>query len=108
GGEFHGEAAQILDAAGISTAGKTRDAVHAEFQRAGFFLAHVLECPLEGDSANREGATALLVKRLQTVATRIRRSLKPKRVICVTEELAPIVEDILALDLGRPVALDHG
>jgi len=108
GGEFHGEAAQILDAVGISTAGKTRDAVHAEFQRAGFFLTHVLECPLEGDSANREGATALLVKRLQTVATRIRRSLKPKRVMAVTEELAPVVKNILALDLGCPVVLDHG
>jgi len=34
-----------------STAGKTRDAVHAEFQRAGFFLTHVLECPLNGDPA---------------------------------------------------------
>jgi len=108
GGEFRGEAAQILDAVGISTAGKTRDAVHAEFQRAGFFLTHVLECPLDGDPTQREAAAALLAKRLQTMATRIRRSLKPKRVMCVTEELAPIVEDILALDLGCPVVLDHG
>jgi hypothetical protein len=108
GGEFRGEAAQILDAVGISTAGKTRDAVHAEFQRAGFFLTHVLECPLEGDPANGEAAAALLGKRLQIMATRIRRSLKPKRVMCVTEELAPIVEDILALDLGCPIVLDHG
>jgi hypothetical protein len=107
GGEFRGEAAQILDAVGISTAGKTRDAVHAEFQRAGFFLTHVLECPLEGDSA-QGAATTLLTKHLQMVATRIRRSLKPKRVMAVTEELAPVVEDILALDLGSPVVLDHG
>jgi len=104
GGEFRGEAAQILAAVGISTAGKTRDTIHAEFQRAGFFLTHILECPLEGDSAT----TALLAKRLQPVATRIRRSLKPKRVMAVTEELAPVVEDILALDLGCPVVLDHG
>jgi hypothetical protein len=108
GGEFRGEAAQILSAVGISTAGKTRDAVHAEFQRAGFFLTHVLECPLEGDPANAEAVAALLAKRLQQVATRIRRSLKPKRVMAVTEELAPVVEDILALDLGCPVVLDHG
>src|SRR6266576_2762980 len=45
--EFGGEAAQILDAVGISTAGKTREAVHAEFQRAGFFLTHVLDDILE-------------------------------------------------------------
>jgi hypothetical protein len=108
GGEFCGEAAQILDAVGISTAGKTRDAVHAEFQRAGFFLTHVMGCPLDGDPGQGEAAAVLLAKRLQTVATRIRRSLKPKRVMCVTEELAPIVEDILALDLGCPIVLDHG
>ena len=108
GGEFRGEAAQILEAVGISTAGKTRDAVHAEFQRAGFFLAHVLECPLDGDPVQREAAAALLAKRLQQVATRIRRSLKPRRVMAVTEELAPVVPDILALDLGCPVVLDHG
>jgi len=104
GDEFRGEAAQILAAVGISTAGKTRDTIHAEFQRAGFFLTHILECPLEGDSAT----TALLAKRLQPFATRTRRSLKPKRVMAITEELAPIVEDILALDLGCPVVLDHG
>ena len=31
GGEFRGEAALLLDAVGISTAGKTAEAVHAEF-----------------------------------------------------------------------------
>ena len=108
GEEFHGEAALILEAVGISTAGKTRDAVHAEFQRAGFFLTHVLECPLEGNPAQAEAAAALLAKRLAAVATRIRRSLKPKRVMAITEELAPVVENILALDLGCPVMLDHG
>lgn len=108
GEEFHGEAAQILVAVGISTAGKTRDAVHAEFQRAGFFLTHVLECPLEDDPAQRKAAAALLARRLKPVATRIRRSLKPKRVMAITEELAPVVESILALDLGCRVVLDHG
>jgi hypothetical protein len=108
GGEFRGEAAQILEAVGVSAAGKTREAVHAEFQRAGFFLTHVLECPLEDDFPNGEAVAALLAKRLQTVATRIRRSLKPKRVTAVTEELTPVVENILALDLGCPVLLDNG
>ena len=107
-GEFQGEAAQVLDAVGISTAGKTRDAVHAEFQRAGFFLTHVLECPLDGDPGQREAAGALLARRLKPVATRIRRSLKPKRVMAVTEELAPVVHDIAALDLGCPVLFDGG
>ena len=108
GAEFRGEAAQILDGVGISTAGKARDAVQAEFQRAGFFLTHVLECPLEAEGSLQADAPAALKKRLAAVATRIRRSLKPKRVMAVTEELAAVLDDILAMDLGCPVLLDHG
>jgi len=107
-GEFRGEAAQILEAVGISPAGKTRDAVHAEFQRAGFFLTHVLECPLEDEGNLQGGIQAVLRKRLAAVATRIRRSLKPKRVMAITEELAVVLDDIVAMDLGCPVLLDHG
>ena len=107
-GEFRGEAAQILEAVGISPAGKTRDAVHAEFQRAGFFLTHVLECPLEDEGNLQGGIQAALKKRLAAVATRIRRSLKPKRVMAITEELAVVLDDIVAMDLRCPVLLDHG
>src|SRR5229473_8185482 len=85
GEEFRGQAAQILAAVGISTAGKTREAVHAEFQRAGFFLTHVLECPLEGVGSLPLDVHATLKERLAAVATRIRRSLKPRRVMVVTE-----------------------
>jgi hypothetical protein len=46
--------------------------------------------------------------RLAAVATRIRRSLKPKRVMAVTEALTPVVEDILMLNLGSPLLLDNG
>jgi len=108
GGEFRGEAALLLDAAGIGTAGKTRDAVHAEFQRAGLFLTHVLECPLEGEGNLPPDAHAALKERLAAVATRIRRSLKPKRVMVITEELSPLMDDIFALNLGCPVLLDGG
>jgi len=109
GGEFHGEASLLLDALGISTVGKAADAVHAEFQRAGFFLTHVLECPL-GKDAGHQGAEAagLLTKRLEPVATRIRRSLKPKRVVLISRALGPILEKLLALELGCPVVLDNG
>ncbi len=108
GGEFRGEAALLLEALGISTAGKAAEAVPAEFQRAGFFLTHVLECPMEGEGSLQVDAKAALKERLAAVAARIRRSLKPKRVMAVTEELAPVVEDLLALDLGCPVVLDRG
>ena len=108
GEEFHGEAAHLLDALGISAAGKAADAVHAEFQRAGFFLTHVLECPLGKDAGQGAEAAALLTKRLEPVATRIRRSLKPKRVVLISRALGPILEKILALELGCPVVLDNG
>jgi hypothetical protein len=108
GGELQGEAALLLDAAGVSTVGKAADAVHAEFQRAGFFLAHVLECPMEGESSSQAEVRAALKARLPAVATRIRRSLKPKRVMAITDALTLVVEDILTLDLGCPVLLDRG
>jgi hypothetical protein len=107
-GEFQGEAALLLEAVGISTAGKAAEAVHAEFQRAGFFLTHVLECPMEGASTLPAEVQGALKARLPTLATRVRRSLKPKRVMAVTEALAPAVEDIVRLDLGCPVLLDRG
>jgi hypothetical protein len=108
GGEFQGEAALLLDAAGIFTAGRTTEIVHAEFQRAGLFLAHILECPMEGASWLPAELHAALRERLPAVATRVRRSLKPKRVIVVTEALAPVVEDVLMLNLGCPVLSDNG
>lgn len=107
-GEFHGEAALLLDAVGISSAGKTAEAVHAEFQRAGFFLAHVLECPIESEGSQPAELQDALKSRLAAVATRIRRSLKPKRVMAVTEALAFVVQDVTMLDLGCPVLLDRG
>ena len=108
GGDFHGEAALLFEAVGMDPAGKSADAIHMEFQRAGLFLTHVLECPLENGLADQVAQAALLVERLPTVASRIRRSLKPKRVILVTEPLEPVVHHILALDLGCPVVLNNG
>ncbi len=128
GGEFRGEAADLLRAVGIAFAGKAEEAVHAEFQSAGLFLTYLLECPLEGGkrSATKgesvlaplemtgglSGWTSeenvLLREHLPAVATRIRRSLKPKRVLLLAEVPQPVVQDILSLDLGCPVVLDDG
>src|SRR6266446_10773667 len=67
-GEFQGEAARLLEAAGVSTAGKTAEAVHAEFQRAGFFLTYVLECPVENESVPTSALSLLMEQRLTAVA----------------------------------------
>jgi hypothetical protein len=107
-GEFRGEAPRVFSAAGVSLAGKDPDAVHTEFQRGGFFLTHVLECPFEEVSGNTNGLTPLLARQLSGVATRIRRSLKPKRVVLFSRTLEPVLDQIMSLSLGCPVVLDGG
>ena len=108
GKEFRGEAAFLLRAVGISATGKPPEAIQAEFQRAGYFLTYVLECPLDKALNAKADLAKLLAERLPVVASRIRRSLKPKVVTLVTELPESVVEDILALDLGRPVIVDNG
>ena len=108
GGEFLGEAALLPRAVGISPEGKTMEAVHTEFQAAGFFLAHILECPLEPVNSESASTSDLLRKHLPAVASRIRRSLKPKRVILVTAMPLEVVQDILVIDLGCEVILNDG
>jgi len=107
-GEFQGEAAALLEVAGVSTAGKKADATHAEFQRAGFFLTHILECPVESESDTTTALSSLMEQRLAAVAVRIRRSLKPKRVVLISRSLETILEKIAALQLGCPLILDNG
>lgn len=107
-GDFRGEAEILLRAVGNSFAGTAAEAVHAGFQGAGFFLTHVLECPLESSPKSASNASNLMCEHLPAVASRIRRSLKPKRVMLVTEMPQEIVQDILALDLGCEVILNEG
>jgi hypothetical protein len=106
--EFRGEAALLLRAVGIPATGKRSEAIQAEFQRAGYFLTYILECPFD-KGLNRSAELAkVLTERLAVVASRIRRSLKPKYVTLITEFPEAVVEDILALDLGRPVIVNNG
>lgn len=107
-GKFEGEAARLLDAVGISAAGKLAETVLREFQRGGFFLTHALECPLEGGGAAPGAREALLMGRGPLVMTRIRRSLKPKRVVLISEMLAPLCGTLSSAELGCPVILDDG
>ena len=100
-GEFQGEAGNILRA-GVSTEGKARETVLAEFQKLGLMLTHVLECPLEDGVAGSQ-ARELMERRLGAVVTRIRRSLKPKRVVLISRELSQVAEKLRGADLACPV-----
>ena len=107
-GKFAGEAGQLLAALGISMAGKPPEVVLGEFQRGGFFFTHVLECPLEASLSGPPSCDSLLLQRVTPVMTRIRRSLKPKRVALISELLAPLASRLSSVELGCPVILDGG
>jgi hypothetical protein len=107
-GKFKGEAGRLLEAVGISTVGKPSDVVLSEFQRVGFFLTHMLECPLETGQAGELSREDLLMRRVSAVMTRIRRSLKPKRVVLISGLLTPLAARLSSAELGCPVILDDG
>lgn len=107
-GKFTGEAGRMLEAVAISTAGKSPEVVLSEFQRGGFLLTHLLECPLDPCQSEQQPQDDLFEKRLPQIVTRIRRSLKPKRVVLISEGLAPLAARFSAFDLGCPVILDGG
>jgi hypothetical protein len=83
--EFYGEGLALLTALGIYQAGRSVEAVLTEFQRRGFLLAHILECPVDPDHA--VAGRALLETRFAATAARIRRSLKPKKLVLLGEAL---------------------
>jgi hypothetical protein len=112
GGDFAAEAGRILDAAGVARAGKTADAVLTEFRRGGFLLIYVLDCPLEVGLGDPGALQEALRQRLPAVLARIRRSLKPKRIVPISSLLKPLLRELagagceIALDGNKPFALD--
>ncbi len=100
-GNFQGEAAKLLEALQISREGKSADAILSEFQKRGLLLTHVLECPLEA-GVNPSAAQELIEKQLAAVMARIRRSLKPKRVVLFSKELAAVAGKLTETSLGCP------
>jgi hypothetical protein len=103
---FQGEALRLLETAGISPAGKTREAVHVEFQRAGFFLTHVLECPWGETSQQGTTLPSAIERRSSAVVRRIRRSLKPRRVALISQLLAPLASKFSTSQMECQVVLD--
>jgi hypothetical protein len=98
---FTGQAGNLLAALGISTAGKSSEEVLGDFQKRGLVLAHLLECPVE-PGINLTDAQALMEHHLPQALARIRRSLKPKRVLVISPELQPFVPQLSESDLGCP------
>ena len=108
GDEFQGEAAALLEVAGIAAAGKSADTVLVEFQRRGYFLTHVLECPFEQGINSSPSLADLLKQRAAAVATRIRRSLKPKRLAVLGARMGTLAAEWSDGELGCPLLLNDG
>jgi hypothetical protein len=107
-GAFCGEAGWLLRVAGIETAGKPAEELHHEFQRAGFFAAHVLDCPVDKPAASEANLHDLIAKRLPATFTRVRRSIKPKRLVLLGGALDGFVGDFAREELGCRLMLDAG
>jgi hypothetical protein len=89
--DFQGEGSRVLERVGIECAGRAREAVLGEFQRGGDFLAHVLECPVE-EGTDVAGQEELLRGRVATILMRLKRSLRPKRVVLISSELKAVAQ----------------
>ena len=98
-----GEAQVILHALQIPTEGKSRETILVEFQKLGLMLTHVLECPLDGNATDSREA---IEKHLLAAVARIRRSLKPKRVLLLSAHLAHLADQLRRTDLGCPILPD--
>lgn len=102
---FGGEGAALLRAVGIATDARAKDAVLAEFQKRGFLLTHILECAPEAGRVGADLAGAM-VRRLPSVLKRLRGSLRPKRVVLISQELAPLAEELTKAAFGGEMVLD--
>ena len=105
---FQGEAAKLLETLGVPYLGKAADAVLSDFQRRGFLLVHAMDCPPNPEANNAAEIQILLAARLSALFTRVRRSLKPKRAVLISELLEPLVDRFSESNLGCPVVLDNG
>ncbi|HTB92204.1 MAG TPA: hypothetical protein VK728_05200 [Candidatus Sulfotelmatobacter sp.] len=99
---FTGQAGVLLSALNISTKGKSAEEVLADFQKRGLVLASLLDCPVEPGIGPGE-VRALLEHHLPRALTRVRRSLKPNRVLVVSPELESFLPQLSDSALGCPV-----
>lgn len=102
---LEGEAALLLEAVQIPFDGNPPGRFLNEFQKRGLFLMHVLACPLDPPNLSAAAALALLGPQLPLAITRIRRSLKPRRVALLAAELLPFAGELTESSLGCPVLL---
>lgn len=88
----------MLAAAGINPdGGKSEELLLAEFQRAGFFVTESCECPLEGGGIS---SADLAVRMAPSLLRRVQFSYKPKHILVLSSELAPLIPLFRQAGLG--------
>src|ERR1700728_3865849 len=93
-GDFIGEAGNVLASSGISQNGKSSEATLAELHRAGFLLTYGLACPLNPGVHDEATIQGLLRSRLPALLARVRRSLRPKRIVPISSALESLMESV--------------
>jgi hypothetical protein len=77
----------------------------AEFQRSGYFLAYLSECPLPPDAP---AASAVIDRLAPNLIRRIRFNYRPKHVALLGGELAPLIEVLRNAGIGPSLILHEG
>lgn len=77
----------------------------ADFQRRGYYLACLSECPIP---ANVEPAASTIARLAPTLIRRMRFNYKPKHVAPLGQELLPLVDLLTAAAIGPVLTLDQG
>jgi hypothetical protein len=77
----------------------------AEFQRRGYYLAYISECPL---GANQEPAAATIARLGPTLVRRIRFNYRPKDIAPLGQDLLPLVEVLRTGGVGPVLTIDKG
>lgn len=104
---------ELMQGAGISTAGKSEEQALGEFQRGGFFLADCLECPVEDIVPGlREGVRAnafeLAHRYGPAIVLRVERSYKPKHIVPISTRTRHVVPILQKAGLGGRLLLHEG
>jgi hypothetical protein len=77
----------------------------AEFQRRGYYLTYLSECPIP---EKREPVAATIERLGPTLIRRIRFNYRPKQIAPMGQELIPLVEMLKAAGIGPILTLEHG
>ena len=83
----------------------TEAAQLAEFQRRGFFLTHVVECPVEKEEEMENS----IYRMAPTTLTRIQKSYQPKQILLLSQPTQDIIELLQTEGWdGKKLLLDDG